>query len=384
MQAAGLGVHIDAVGNVVGRWAAADPEAPTLLLGSHIDTIRDAGRYDGNFGVLAALAAVEELQTAGVALPFAVEIVAFGDEEGVRFPATLAGSKALAGRFDPATLDLRDDHGTTLREALTAFGCDPDLIPSVARDPAQVLGFVEVHIEQGPVLEAENLPVGIVTAINGASRFVLEFAGEAGHAGTVPMTLRRDALAAAAEFILAVERVGRDAAGTGLVATVGRITPSPGAVNAIAGRVQTSLDVRAPDDTIRTTAIAAILDEGAAVARRRGVSFDANRTYDVPATPCHPEIMTALAEAVARAGLPVRHLASGAGHDTMALAPLCPVGMLFVRCRGGISHNPAESITAEDAGLAVEILADSLQHWPALRTPHSERKRTRRAGPSPS
>jgi allantoate deiminase len=363
MQAAGLTAKLDAIGNVVGRYEGTVPDAPALLLGSHIDTIRDAGKYDGNLGVLGALAAVEELARRGERLPFAIEIVAFGDEEGVRFPTTLAGSKALAGRFDPTTLSSRDGDGVTLQDALTNFGCDVGAIAGLARDPARTLGFVEVHIEQGPVLEAEDLPLGIVTAINGASRFIVDITGEAGHAGTVPMTLRRDALTAAAEMALAVEELGRSTAD--LVATVGRFAPTPDAVNVIPGSVRFTVDVRAPDDGVRGGAIAKMERTFAAIAARRRVGFAIQRTYDVPATPCDARIIGQLSKAVASAGLPTRLLSSGAGHDTMVLAPLCPVGMLFVRCRGGISHNPAESITAADAGLAVDVLLRFIRSFEA-------------------
>lgn len=360
---AGMTAHLDAIGNVVGRYAGTDPGAPALMLGSHIDTIRNAGIYDGNLGVLAALTAIEQFARAGERFPFAIDLVAFGDEEGVRFPATLAGSRAIAGTFDTATLALKDEQGETLRDALTRFGCDPAEIPRLARTPGSVAAFVEVHIEQGPVLEAEGLPLGIVTAINGASRFVVDVTGEAGHAGTVPMGLRRDALAAAAEMVLAVEALGK--AHDGLVATVGRIAPSPGAVNAIAGDVRFTVDIRAPDDGLRRGAIRSMLTIFEDISARRGVTFAHEQTYEVPATPCHATVIRGLSDAVARNGLPVRRLASGAGHDTMALAPLCPVGMLFVRCKGGVSHNPAESITADDAGLAVAVLMDFIRHFAA-------------------
>lgn len=359
MTAAGLTAHMDAIGNVVGRYEGQHPGAPALLLGSHIDTIRNAGRYDGNLGVLAALSAVEGFARAGRRFPFAIEVLAFGDEEGVRFPSTLAGSKAVAGRFDDATLAMKDEAGVTLEAALRAFGCDPGAISGIARRSQDVLAFVEVHIEQGPVLEAEGLPVGIVTAINGASRFLFDVTGEAGHAGTVPMPLRRDALAAAAEMVLAVEALA--VSQPDLVATVGRFAPTPGAVNVIAGHVRFSIDVRAPDDAVRHAAISALTDEFRSIAGRRQVAVAHECTYDVPATPCHPAIVEALSASVARLGWPVRRLASGAGHDTMALAPLCPVGMLFVRCAGGISHNPAESITAEDASVAVNVLGDFIR-----------------------
>ncbi|HEY9539345.1 MAG TPA: hydantoinase/carbamoylase family amidase, partial [Kiloniellaceae bacterium] len=255
MRAAGMTARIDAIGNVVGRYEAAVEGARTLITGSHIDTVRDAGAYDGNLGVALPIACIAELDARGQRLPYAIEVIAFGDEEGVRFPTTLSGSRTVAGTFDPAVLSVTDAEGTTLRDALTAFGCAPDAIADEARPRDRIAAFVEVHIEQGPVLEAEDLPVGTVTAINGASRFAITVEGMAGHAGTVPMHLRRDALAGAAEMIAAIE--GRAAGEDGLVATVGRIEVSPGAINVIPGKASFTLDIRTPEDLQRRTAIAA-------------------------------------------------------------------------------------------------------------------------------
>jgi hydantoinase/carbamoylase family amidase len=354
MEQAGFTVTLDAIGNLVGRSAGA---GPALLLGSHIDTVRDAGWYDGNFGVLAAIAAV---QAAG-ALSYPVEIIAFGDEEGVRFPQTLSGSRAVAGVFDPAALAGRDADGVVMGEALRDFGGDPEGIPDVARKPGDVLGYVELHIEQGPVLEAENLALGVVTAINGASRFAVTVTGAAGHAGTVPMPMRRDALAGAAEMVAAVEAVGRGV--PELVATVGALSVHPGAPNSVPGRVNFSIDVRAPRDSLRYEAILAINAALERIAESRGLDLAMTQTHDAPATACAPWLQAQLAGAIAGLGLPARHLPSGAGHDAMAVASLCPVGMMFVRCKGGISHTPEESITAEDAGLAVAALAAFLRNF---------------------
>jgi allantoate deiminase len=326
-------------------------------LGSHIDTVRDAGWYDGNFGVLAAIAAV---QAAGD-LPYAVEIIAFGDEEGVRFPQTLSGSRAVAGRFDAAALAGLDADGVSMGAALAAFGGDPGGIAAVARNPADVLGYVELHIEQGPVLEAENLAVGVVTAINGASRFAVVVTGDAGHAGTVPMAMRRDALAAAAEMVLAVEAVGRSA--PELVATVGAISVHPGAPNSVPGRAKFSIDVRAPVDAARHEAVLAITNAFDRIAGSRNVDLSMTQTHDAPAVICAGRLREFLAAAVAANGIPVRYLPSGAGHDAMAVADLCPVAMLFVRCKGGISHTPEESITAEDAQVAVDVLVEFLRKF---------------------
>ncbi|WP_211103978.1 allantoate amidohydrolase [Skermanella pratensis] len=361
MTEAGMTARIDPAGNVVGRYEGTRPGLPALLIGSHIDTVRNAGKYDGNLGVLAGVAAVAELHRSGERLPFAVEVIGFGDEEGVRFPVTLTGSRALAGRFDPAALGATDAEGVAYADALRAFGGDPDAIASAARDPADILAYVEAHIEQGPVLESENLGIGIVTGINGASRYTVTVSGTAEHAGTVPMPLRRDALAGAAEMVLAVERHAR--AVPDLVATVGRIEARPGAVNVIPGGAVFTIDIRSPDDAARIAAMEAIADDFAAIAARRDLTHAIEKTHEAPATACAAELIEQLSAAVRRCGLPPRRLPSGAGHDAMAVASLCPVGMLFTRCRSGISHNPAESITVEDADLTVRVLLDFIRHF---------------------
>lgn len=360
MAEAGMQVRLDATGNVVGRYAGSDPAAGTLLLGSHIDTVRNAGRFDGMLGVVAAIELVRRLQAEGRRRPFAIEVLAFGDEEGVRFTSALGGSRALAGRFDPALLDERDEAGVSRREALIAFGCDPDAIAQEARDPAGVLGYVEMHIEQGPVLEREGLAVASVTAINGASRGRVTVTGESGHAGTVPMAIRRDALAASAEMILEVERLGR--ARPELVATVGRLEIEDPAPNTVPGHVSFSLDIRAPDDAVRHAAVAAVRDALAAVAGRRGVSVQVDIGYDAPAAPCDAGLEAGLDAAAARLGLPVRRMPSGAGHDAMAFSGRIPFAMLFVRCRGGISHNPAEYATPDDIETGTRVLTDFVDH----------------------
>ncbi|MBX6320207.1 MAG: allantoate amidohydrolase [Rhodospirillaceae bacterium] len=368
MEEAGMAAAIDAVGNVVGRYAAAAGGSGTLLMGSHIDTVRDAGRYDGNLGVVGAIACVEALHRRGRRLPFALEVVAFGDEEGNRFPTTLSGSRAVAGRFDPAWLVLRDEAGVSLEEALRRFGGDPAAATRLGRDPAEVLAYVELHIEQGPVLEAEGLPVGTVTAINGQSRYVVTVSGMAGHAGTVPMGLRRDALAGAAEMIAAVESVAR--AGAGLVATVGRVEALPGAVNVVPGEARFTLDVRAPDDAQRLAATAEIRARLEDIAVRRGLRLGVERTSDAPATACDPGLMDQLDAAIARHGMRPFRLPSGAGHDGMAFAGLWPIGMLFMRCAGGIRHPPAASVPAEDTEIALRVLLDFIENFrPPARRP---------------
>jgi allantoate deiminase len=360
MEEAGMKAGIDAVGTVVGRYGADRPGAPALLLGSHIDTVRDAGKYDGALGVVVAIEAVARLHRAGERLPFALDVLAFGDEEGVRFPVTLTGSRSIAGTLAPATLDVVDDQGVSVREALQRFGCDRLDLAAVPRAQDEVLAYLEVHIEQGPVLEAADLPVGVVTAISGASRFTVEVQGTAGHAGTVPMRLRQDALAAAAQMVLAIERTARDT--VDLVATVGRLEVAPGAVNVIPAAARFTIDVRSPADTVRRAAIARLDREIATIAAARGVGVEVRKTYDEAAATSALWLVEALEAAVGRCGLRPLRLASGAGHDGLAMAALCPIAMLFVRCRGGISHHPAESVREADVETAVRVLLDVVRH----------------------
>ena len=349
---AGLAARIDPAGNVVARYEGRRKGAPALMLGSHIDTVRDAGRYDGNYGALAALAVVEALSAGGERLDHAIEIVAFGDEEGVRFRSTLTGSRALAGAYLEEALDQKDTRGVAMRDALKDFGGDPDKAGSIRAN--NVAAFVETHIEQGPVLEAEGLPLGVVTAINGATRLEVGVDGMAGHAGATPMSLRRDALTAAAEMTLAIEARARRE--TDLVATVGRLEVWPGATNVIPGHVQFSIDLRAPDDERRSVALADIKARIDAIAAGRGVRASLAKTHDANAFVCDPRIVAGIARAVEQLGVPPRLLSSGAGHDTMVMGGLCPAGMLFVRCKGGISHNPLESITVEDCAFGLAAL----------------------------
>ncbi len=354
MRGAGLNAHIDALGSVVGRLEGSNPSAPALLIGSHIDSVVDAGRYDGNLGVVLGIAVVEALKAEGIVPSCPIEVIAFGDEENVRFPTNLSTSYALAGRFDPAWLDGRDADGIALRDALIAFGGDPDGIAALARDPARYRGYLEVHIEQGPQLEAHDLPVGIVSAINGITRARAAVIGEAGHAGTVPMNMRRDALAALAEMIGIVERAASTRTDT--VATVGVAQVQPGAINVIPARVDFTLDARSPDDAVRHAMVQDIVTECEAAAGRRGVAFSIEPFMESPAMPMDKGLMSQLEEALESIGIEPMQLASGAGHDAVAIANLCPSAMLFVRCKGGISHNPAESITVEDADIAARVL----------------------------
>jgi len=355
MREAGMDAHVDAMGNCVGRYEGSTPGLPCLMLGSHLDTVRDAGRYDGMLGVLSAIECVGALAATGTRLPFAVEVVGFGDEEGVRYGSTLLGSRAITGALDLSLLDKADAQGVTMREALVQFGLDPDKVTTAARKPGAVIAYAELHIEQGPVLEAAQVPVGVVTAINGGNRFLITLAGMAGHAGTVPMTLRRDALAAAAECILAVERIAAERAE--VVGTVGRVDAQPGAMNVIPGKVAFSVDVRAPTDEKRREAVDAMLAEFAAVAARRNVALETSRVWEAKTAPCAPALQRQIAAAIAAEGIDVLHLPSGAGHDGMALIEIAPIGMLFVRCAGGVSHHPAEAVTLDDVATGLRVFA---------------------------
>lgn len=360
MEEAGLEVSVDDAGTVCGVMEGQIPGAPRVLLGSHVDTVRHAGKYDGCLGVAGAIAAVELLQESGARPGLGIEILAFGDEEGVRFPVTFTGSRAIAGSFDPGALDARDGAGVTLRQALRDFGLDPDGVGRLARAAASAIAYLEMHIEQGPVLEADDVPVGVVTSIAAAARFACDITGHAGHAGTVPMRLRSDAFAACAELAVAIRRIAQDS--EGVVATIGRVTVPDGAVNVIPARTCFSLDVRAPGDAALATALGLIMQAIGKVAEAHGVRIAHQRTHASAATVCADWLQEALASAIARAGVKPHYLASGAGHDAAAMAALCPVGMLFVRCRGGISHHPDEHVSLQDASVAIEVLADTLRH----------------------
>ncbi|MEN9754558.1 MAG: hypothetical protein RLZ07_940 [Pseudomonadota bacterium] len=354
-------VHVDALGTVVGRYEGKEKGQPALLIGSHIDTVVDGGAYDGALGVIAGIGVVEALHQKNERLDFAIEILGFGDEENVRFPANLTSSRALAGTLPDSALDARDEKGISIREALSANGFDPAQMKSLKRDPNSVIGYVEIHIEQGPVLEAENLPVGVVTAINGATRWALTVKGEPGHAGTVPMAMRHDALTAAAEMALAIEKIGR--AHESVVATVGRFQAYPGAVNVIPGDVLFSLDTRAPDDSLREKITATIEAECKTIAARRHVTLHIEPLSSAKATPMAQSFITGLSDAIGRRQISPRLLPSGAGHDAMAMAELCPAGMMFVRCKGGISHSPLESMTEDDCDTAIDVLLDFVRHY---------------------
>jgi hydantoinase/carbamoylase family amidase len=363
MHESGLDVHVDAVGNVAGRYSSGIPSVKTLIVASHYDTVVNAGKYDGRLGILTAIAVAGYLQRAKYRLPFHLEVIAFAEEEGVRFSAPYLGSRAITGRFEPADLERRDANGLTLQELLRHNGVEYDAVRALARRPDSLRGYLEVHIEQGPVLLERDLPVGIVSSIAGTARYRVTVRGTGGHAGTVPMTLRRDAAAAAAEIVLAVEK--RCASAPGLVGTVGQLSVPGGLINVIPARCELSIDVRAGDDATRDAAIADILAEIEAIAGRRGVNAEVLEIGRHAAVPCAEEMQSVLSEAVARAGITPYRLASGAGHDAAMLAGLTGIGMLFVRCgNGGISHSPLETVTLEDTDVAARILLDAIVNMP--------------------
>ena len=364
MRDAGMEAKLDAIGNAAGRYEGNRPGLPCLMLGSHLDTVRDAGKYDGMLGVISAIECVHALNSAKKRLPFAIEVVGFGDEEGVRFGTTLLGSRAVAGIFDSQVLKAKDPQGKTMADALREFGLDPDGIPKLARKKSQVLAYAELHIEQGPVLEAEGLAVGVVTAINGFSRLRVTLRGAAGHAGTVPMKLRRDALAATAECVLAVERIARGH--PELVGTVGRLEARPGAINVIPGEVMFTVDVRAPQDALRNDAVSSIRIEIQNIAKKRTLPCEIETLQEFGVTACAPRLMEQMDRAVASQGFKVRRLPSGAGHDGMALGAITDICMLFVRCKGGISHSPLESITQDDAAAGVRVLMAFIEQFNGL------------------
>ena len=362
MMAAGLATDIDAVGNVVGVLAGG-PNPKRILTGSHYDTVINAGKYDGRLGILLPIAVAGSLRRGGIKLPYPLEIIAFADEEGVRFKSTFFGSRAVAGKFDLRDLDGTDARGSTLSDALRAAGHDVAAIPAIARDAAQVACFVEVHIEQGPVLLEAALPVGVVTHIAGSVRSAVTVEGLSGHAGTVPMTLRRDAAAAAAEMVLAVEsRCRRE---PGLVGTVGKLDVPGGAINVIPGRCEFTIDLRSASDALRDAAAADIGTAMGEIAARRRVEVEQRRLLQAASVPCAEALQDAWAASIERiTGRPALRLPSGAGHDAMMMASLTEVGMLFVRCgNGGISHHPDEALSAADADVAARVFQDFLLHF---------------------
>jgi allantoate deiminase len=367
MEDAGLSVREDTVGNLIGRLEAERSKAPTLLLGSHLDTVRDAGKFDGALGVLLPIIALAELRRAKVVLPFAVEVIGFSEEEGVRFASAYLGSKGFAGTLRTADLAVRDRDGKTARQVLADFNGRSFSPPRATHRPKDLLGYVEVHIEQGPVLEDARLAVGVVRGIAGQTRGRLTFRGQAGHAGTTPMALRRDALAGAAEFIGFAETLARRA--QPLVATVGVAEVKPGAPNVIPGEVMLSLDVRHPEDAARRLALRTLVAQAKTLARRRKLSVEWEVTQDGAAVTCSRRLSATLTDSVRAVQGRSLELVSGAGHDAVAMSALTDVAMLFVRCREGLSHHPDEFASAADIGVALQVVIDFLQRLARRATP---------------
>lgn len=348
MESAGMSVRVDAAGNIIGRLAANDPHARALLIGSHLDTVRNAGKYDGALGVLSGLALAEGL--GGEAPPFHIDVIGFSEEEGVRFGVPFIGSRAITGTLSEDLLQLTDSEGISVREAIRAFGLDPAELPRAVYDPAEVLGFVEIHSEQGPRLAAANAAVGVVSAIAGTSRARIRFTGRAGHAGTTPMDLRRDALTGAADFVLEVERRARET--PELVGTVGQLQIRPGAGNVIPGEATLSLDLRHIDDRVRHAALASLKNEATGLANRRELELAWHDLMDQPAVAMDRE----LSERLKRSAGAVPVVPSGAGHDAMIVGSFLPSAMLFVRSPNGISHHPDELVLEQDVAVALRVL----------------------------
>ncbi|MEM7098032.1 MAG: allantoate amidohydrolase [Pseudomonadota bacterium] len=352
MQEAGLSVHIDAAGSVVGQ---SNPDInPTLVIGSHLDTIPNAGAFDGILGVILAIEALSQIDT--TKLPFNVEVIGFGEEEGVRFGTTLMTSKARAGQWQADWWTIEDDQGLTLRSAFESFGLDPAQIQTACPDKP-LLAYLEVHIEQGPVLDEMNIPLGVVTGIAAARRFKIEISGQAGHAGTVPMLMRKDALVGAARCVLHTEAMARN---LGIVATVGQMTTSPGAINVIPGRAELSLDVRSLDIKLVEQFVSEFRDTLTRELGAMGLSFKLEQIHEADAAHCSADLQTVFADCIQDLGQEPHYLSSGAGHDAMVMAELCNIGMLFVRCEDGISHHPSESVEVADLAWAVTVLNHSI------------------------
>ena len=355
MEAAGMTVHVDSIGNLRAIWLGPTADSPRLLIGSHLDTVPDAGAFDGILGVVLGVAIVEELQ--GQQLPFTIEIIGFSEEEGVRFNKPFLGSLALIGKLDKETLARTDHDGISIRQAIEAYGLNPTQLPAAVLSDRS-FAYIEFHIEQGPVLESENASLGIVEALVGQSRMELIFTGQSNHAGTTPMHLRHDAMSAAAEWIVRVEEYATSH--EGLAATIGKVEVSPGAGNVIAGRVTASLDVRHTNDAVRQSSIVAILQLAETAATKRGVQLTAHTQLEQPAVLLDPRLTATLQNAAAQAGFPSHKMTSGAGHDAMILAPVIPSTMLFLRSPGGLSHHPDESVHPEDVEAALATAMEFL------------------------
>lgn len=357
MKEAGLTVSLDDVGTLIGR-AEGSEDSGSFLMGSHQDSVREGGAYDGIMGIVLPVIALEKLRAEGVRLPFAVEVLAFADEEGVRFPTALIGPRALAGTFDPSVLTMEDDEGVVLSDAMSSFGLAPGRIGDLKRSPEDVIGFLETHIEQGPVLEREGEALGVVSAICGIERHQISVTGETGHAGTLPMEGRRDALVGAAAIVTEVNRMGRTT--PDLRATVGALSVEPNVANAVPREVRLTAEFRSPLDDTRRKAGDSLHRFAQSLGAETGLTTHCAVTYEQVAQPCAPELSRRLQDAVIRAGARGMVLPSGATHDASAMADLCPIAMLFLRCRGGVSHKSEEFASPQDMGVAVAVLADFL------------------------
>ncbi|MGC1464040.1 MAG: allantoate amidohydrolase [Terracidiphilus sp.] len=360
MESMGMAVHVDAAGNLRGFFKPTGASGKRLVMGSHIDTVPDAGAFDGVLGVALALEWVEIARDRN--LPLAIEVIAFSEEEGVRFGVPFIGSRAVAGRFDPALLNCEDSEGITLQAAIRAFGLDPNLIDDAVLDQ-NAIGFVEIHIEQGPVLESEDLSLAVVSGIVGQTRLTLEFTGQANHAGTTPMRLRHDAMAAAAEWITKVESLAL--ATEGLVATVGKVEVEPNAGNVIPGKALVSLDLRHAHDASRIAAVEKLIEDANEIAERRGLALQRTDHLNQPAVPMDERLTSFLGDAIEAIGMPLKQMPSGAGHDAMVMATRVPAAMLFLRSPGGISHHPAEAVREEDVEAALQVGGKFLERFAA-------------------
>ena len=359
MEEAGMRAYQDAIGNLVADYAGLNGKGPVLVLGSHLDTVRDAGKYDGALGVLGAIACVHQLTEEQIRLPFGIRVIGFADEEGVRYGSTYLGSRVVAGSFDPALLQALDARGIAMGEAIRDFGGNPENLREAAMVGQELMGYVEVHIEQGPVLEERQLAVGVVSAIAGQTRVKVTFTGKAGHAGTTPMLLRQDALCGAGEFVVEVEKFARKQ--DGLVATVGQLNVAPGASNVIPGTAELTVDVRHPNDAVRKECCAGLEQRAGQIAAARKLTVQWHAVHENAATTLDARLSATLAEAVQQQQGQTISLPSGAGHDAAVMAMIVPAAMLFVRCKGGLSHHPDEAVSLEDVQVTVAVMKDFLQ-----------------------
>ncbi|MET3289458.1 UNVERIFIED_CONTAM: allantoate deiminase [Brevibacillus sp. OAP136] len=360
MQEAGMQVRWDALNNIIGRYEGTDPDARVLLIGSHLDSVAEAGKYDGILGVIAGIEVVHAMHESGIVPKNPIEVIGFCDEEGTRFHTTLLGSRAIAGALREEDLQARDQEGVTVAEAMQAVGMEPDQYRQAARDPQSILGYLELHIEQGPVLEEYDQSCGAVTGIVGQSRYEFRVEGQAGHAGTVPVRIRRDPLVGAAEMIQAVERISLE--NENVVATVGKLVVHPGASNVIPGMVEGTLDVRSPHDGTKQRVLFAMIEEFHRIAKRRGLVCHFRSVMESPAVICTPQFVETIEAALVELGMKPLRLVSGAGHDAMAVAPITNIGMIFVRCREGLSHHPDEYASPEDILEGASVLMNVALH----------------------